>query len=106
MFKEKYLSVIIFIMLVFLTLYYYNDIIWTSYRHSRDTQMRMAVVGTLGGPSFPVIAQYGTSRNLVEGIHAGRSDLPGGFCFHSSCDVVVTSGFLSEKVYKIKVLRK
>ncbi|MDO8785592.1 MAG: hypothetical protein Q7J12_05175, partial [Syntrophales bacterium] len=96
----------IFLIIVFLAVYLYNDYIATSYRHSRSTQMRMAVVGTLGGPAIPIIAQCGTSRNLSEGIYARRSDLPGGFCFHSDCDVVATPGIISEKVYKLKVIKK
>jgi hypothetical protein len=104
--KDKYLPRTIFLIIVFLAVYLYNDYFATSYRHSRDTQMRMAVVGTLGGPAIPIIAQCGTSRNLAEGIYARRSDFPGGFCFHSDCDVVVTPGIISEKAYKIKVIKK
>jgi len=66
--------------------------------------MRMAVVRSLGGPAIPIIAQCCTSRNLAEGIYARRSDLPGGFCFHSDCDVVVTPGVISENVYTLKVI--
>ncbi len=106
MIKEKYFLRIILVMIVFLGIYLYNDHIATNYRRSRDTQMRMAVVGTLGGPAIPIIAQCCTSRNLAEGIYARRSDLPGGFCFHSDCDVVVTPGVLSEKVYTLKVIKK
>ena len=106
MIKEKYFLRTIFVMFVLLGIYLYNDHIATNYQHSRDTQMRMAVVGTLGGPAIPIIAQCSTSRNLAEGIYARRSDLPGGFCFHSDCDVVVIPGVLSEKVYRLKVIKK
>ena len=102
--KEKYFSRIIFIITFFLALYLYNHLVSTSYRYSRDTQMRMAVVGTLGGPAIPIIAQCCTSRNLAEGIYARRSDLPGGFCFHSDCDVVATPRVISENVYTLKVI--
>jgi len=87
-------------------LYLYNDRIATNYELSKDTQMRMAVVKTLGGPAIPIIAQCCTSRNLAEGIYARRSDIPGGFCFHSDCDVVVTPGVISEKVYRVTVIKK
>ncbi|MDI6776281.1 MAG: hypothetical protein QMD03_03425 [Syntrophales bacterium] len=106
MIKEKYFLRIIFVMIVLLGVYLYNDHIATNYQNSRDTQMRMALLGTLGGPAIPIIAQCCTSRNLAEGIYARRSDLPGGFCFHSDCDVVVTPGVLSEKVYTLKVIKK
>ncbi|MDY6971454.1 MAG: hypothetical protein SV775_03895 [Thermodesulfobacteriota bacterium] len=104
--KEKYLLRILLILVVLIILQLYNDRITTNCRRSRDTQMRMAVVGTLGGPAVPIIAQCCTSRNLAEGIYARRSDIPGGFCFHSDCDVVVTPGVLSEKVYTVKVGKK
>ena len=104
--KEKYFLRIIFTIIVFLTVYLYNDHVATNYQRSRDTQMRMAVVGTLGEPALPIIAQCCTSRNLAEGIYARRSDLPGGFCFHSDCDVVVTPGVVSERVYTLRVIKK
>lgn len=104
--KEKYLSRTFFVTVIFLAFYLYNDHITTDYRHSKETQMRMAVVKTLGGPAVPIIAQCCTSRNLTEGIYARRSDLPGGFCFHSDCDVVVTPRILSERVYTLKVIKK
>ncbi|MDY6932688.1 MAG: hypothetical protein SVZ03_00525 [Spirochaetota bacterium] len=68
--------------------------------------MRMALVWTLGVPAIPIIAQCCTSRNLTDGIYARRSELPGGFCFHSDCDVIATIGVISEKVYTIKVVKK
>ena len=104
--KEKYLSGILFTIVVFIGLYLYNDHITTNFQRSRDTQMRMAVVATLGGPAVPIIAQCCTSRNLAEGIYARRADMPGGFCFHSDCDVVVTPGVLAERVYTLKVIKK
>ena len=104
--KEKYLSRTLFTIIVLVALYLYNDHITTNFQCSRNTQMRMAVVETLGGPAIPIIAQCCTSRNLAEGIYARRTDIPGGFCFHSDCDVVATPGVLSEKVYTIKVIKK
>ena len=104
--KEKIILRILFVNIFLIAFYIYNDCINTNYRYSRDTQMRMAVVSTLGGPVIPIIAQCCTSRNLAEGIYARRSDIPGGFCFHSDCDVVFTPGVLSEKVYTLKVIKK
>ena len=104
--KEKYFARILFTVMVFTVLYLYNDKISTNYQRSMDTQMRMAVVETLGGPAMPIIAQCCTSRNLTEGIYARRSDIPGGFCFHSDCDVVATPGALSEKTYRVTVIRR
>ena len=95
---------VIFIIIFFLALYLYNHLVSTSYRYSRDTQMRMAVVRSLGVPAIPIFAQCCTSRNLAEGIYARRSDLPGGFCFHSDCDVVATPRVISENVYTLKVI--
>lgn len=104
--KEKYFSRMIFVIIVFMALNLYNDRISTNYRYSRDTQMRMAIMKSLGGPAIPIIAQCCTSRNLAEGIYARRSDIPGGFCFHSDCDVVFTPGTISEKIYTLTVIEK
>lgn len=103
---KKYLLRILFLIIIFIALYLYNDRILTNYHSSKNTQMRMALVETLGGPAIPIIAQCCTSRNLSEGIYARRSDLPGGFCFHSDCDVVVTPGISHEKIFTLKVIKK
>lgn len=104
--RSKYLLRILFIFIIFIALYIYNDYISTDYRNSKDTKMRMAVLETLGGPAMPIIAQCCTSRNLTEGIYARRSDLPGGFCFHSDCDVVATIGIQHEKIFTFNVIKK
>ena len=105
LFKEKYLFRTLLLILIFSSLYIYNDRVATDERISRQTQKRMAILRTLGGPAIPIIAQCCISRNLAEGIYARRSDIPGGFCFHSDCDVVVTPGALSERLYSFKVIR-
>jgi len=104
--KEKYLSTIFFALILFTVLYIYNDNITTSYNNSKDTQMRMAIIETLGVPALPIISQCCTSRNLVDGIYARRSELPGGYCFHADCDVAVTPNVIAEKVYKLTVIKK
>ena len=89
---------------IFTGFYLYNDRVTTNYRHSKATRMRMAVVGALGGPAIPIIGQCCTSRNLFEGVYARRSDIPGGFCFHSDCDVTAVPKAVGEKNYTIKVI--
>ena len=89
----------------FAALYVYNNVVTTGYQYSHDTQMRMSVIRTLGGPAIPIIAQCCTSRNLSEGIYARRSDIPGGFCFHSDCDVFAVPRSICEKSYTIKVIK-
>ena len=91
---------------ILIGLYAYNDRVSTNYLHSRETITRVALVGTVGGPCIPVIAQCCTSRNLSEGIYARRSDLPGGFCFHSDCDVVYAGDTNAEKHYTLHVIRR
>lgn len=104
--KEKYFIRIIAVMALFLVFYLYNHLFSTSYDNSRDMQMRMAVVRSLGGLAMPIISQCGTSRNLSEGIYARRSDIPGGFCFHADCDVTAPPGVISENVYTIEVIHQ
>ena len=100
--KEKIIVTIVIASILFLCLYSYNQFISTDYENSNDTQMRMAVIKTLGGPCIPIIAQCCTSRNLSEGIYARRSDLPGGFCYHSDCDIVDIKKLYGERRFSIK----
>jgi hypothetical protein len=104
--KEPYFFGNIVLICILVGLYLYNDRISTNYLHSRETIMRVALVETLGGPGIPIIAQCCTSRNLTEGIYARRSDLPGGFCFHSDCDIVYAGDISNEKNYTFQVIRK
>ena len=101
-FQESMFKTIFIIILLFVALYLYNEHISTDYKQSRAVQMRMSVIKTLGGPCMPIIAQCCTSRNLSEGIYARRSDMPGGFCFHSDCDIVHMDKLYSEARYTIK----
>ena len=103
--KEKPLLDILVLLTALIGLYIINEYIKTDYSMSEETRMRMAVIETLGGPCIPVIAQCCTSRNLFEGIYARRSDLPGGYCFHSDCDVVFTGNIFAEKQYTITAIR-
>lgn len=105
MLEEKIFLVIIAALVLFFCLYVYNENFSTNYKRSHDTQLRMAVVETVGGPCMPIIAQCCTSRNLSEGIYARRSDIPGGYCFHSDCDIVYTKKLFKEQYYTISSLK-
>ncbi|MCD6224796.1 MAG: hypothetical protein J7K32_04615 [Deltaproteobacteria bacterium] len=103
-FQESLFTIIFIFILLFIALYLYNEHVTTDYKKSQATQMRMVIVQTVGGPCMPIIAQCCTSRNLSEGIYARRSDMPGGFCFHSDCDIVNTKKLYSETTYTINKL--
>lgn len=101
--NEPYVRRTIVAIFILIGLYAYNNHVSTNQHRSRETLMRMALVETLGGPCIPVIAQCCTSRNLSEGIYARRSDMPGGFCSHSDCDVVYAGNINAEKHYTLQV---
>ena len=104
--KDNNLTKIILLISLFLVLYFFNDKITTNYKWSKDTQMRMSTIKAIGGPAVPIIAQCCNSRNLHEGIYLRRSDNPGGYCFHSDCDVTITPGAVCETLFTIKIRRK
>lgn len=105
-FKESFFQVILIASVLFAGLYFYNELINNTIQRSYDKQLRMAVVGALGEPCIPIIAQCCTSRNISEGIYARRSDIVGGFCFHSDCDVVHIKKLYSEKFYILKIKKQ
>lgn len=106
LFKEKFLVRIIVLISALVAVYFYNDRFSTNYQRSQDTQMRMAVIRSLGVPAIPIISQCCTSRNLAEGVYVRRSDIPGGFCFHSDCDIVAVPKTVCEKNYTVKVIKR
>ena len=80
--KEKYLSTIFFALIAFTALYICNNNITASYNTSKDTQMQVAVIKNLSVPALPIISQYCTSRNPVDGgTYARQSELLGGYLF-------------------------
>jgi hypothetical protein len=101
--KESYFARIIALLVLFLALYLANHLLSMNYDNSREMQMRLAVVHTLGGLAMPIISQCGTSRNLSEGIYARRGDLPGGPCFHADCNVTAPPGGIAERAYTLEV---
>ena len=104
--QERIFWIILILQVIFWPVYLINESVNTDYHKSNDTQLRMAVIKTLGGPCIPVIAQCCTSRNITEGIYARRSDLPGGYCFHSDCDLIHTGTLYKENFYKINIIKK
>ncbi len=105
-FHQRIFLIILILQIIFWSIYLINESINMNYSRSHDTQMRMSVIKTLGGPCIPIIAQCCTSRNISEGIYARRSDLPGGYCFHSDCDLINTRKLHKEKYYKISLSKK
>jgi len=101
--KEKSVITILILLITLISLYAINEHVTTDYNRSRDTRMRISVLATIGGPCIPIIAQCCTSRNLSEGIYARRNDVPGGYCFHSDCDVVFTGTIYGEHSYTILI---
>ena len=97
---------IIVALVTFVSLYLYNEYVILNFARSKNTQMRMTVVNVLGGPCIPIIAQCCTSRNILEGIYARRSDIPGGFCFHSDCDLVYLKSQKPQRYFSLKVSKK
>jgi len=47
-----------------------------------------------------------STRNLLEGVYGCLSDIPGGYCYHSSCDVVLAPEFPEEEILTLVVKRE
>jgi len=67
---------------------------------ARAALVRMLSVATIAHGSDCI-----STRNLLEGIYGCLGDVPGGYCYHSSCDVICAPDFPAEDVFTIEVIK-
>ena len=72
-------------------------------RPANEATVRAALLQSLGLSSLAISADCTASRSLVEGVCGCLSDVPGGYCYHSSCDIVGAPKAQAAHVYSIKV---
>jgi hypothetical protein len=69
-------------------------------RDARAAIVRMLSVATIAHGSDCI-----STRNLLEGIYGCLGDVPGGYCYHSSCDVICAPDFPDEDVFTLRIIR-
>lgn len=57
-------------------------------RHSRDYLVKNEILQFLRLDSLAIASECTAARCLTEGIFGCLGDIPGGYCYHSDCDLV------------------
>ena len=65
---------------------------------------KAALSQALGMSSLALSADCTATRNMTEGVCACLSDMPGGYCYHTSCDTVGSPKRLEPLAYEMTVL--
>lgn len=75
------------------------------YPDSRETlEARGALVRMLSVASLAQSGDCISARNLLEGINGCLGDVPGGYCYHDSCDVVCAPDFQEADIFIVTVI--
>ena len=61
------------------------------------------IVQVIGLSSLALTTDCTATRSLVEGICGCLGDIPGGYCYHTACDVVANPGFLDQDLFRLTI---
>lgn len=65
-----------------------------------------AFLSVVSASSLACSSDCTSTRNVLEGVYGCLSDIPGGYCFHSSCDVISLPEVSDVEVFQITVAKK
>jgi len=74
-------------------------------RDGNETLGVRALVQGVGYMSLAISADCAGSRCLLEGVAACLGDIPGGYCFHTSCDTVCEPILDAEEAFEVEIVR-
>jgi len=66
---------------------------------------RRALLESLAISSLALTSECDSARNPLEGICNSASDIPGGYPYHSSCDIVNPSKIPQQQLFSLKILK-
>ena len=79
---------------------------WSNYQASGREDKKAGIsriVQVIGISSLALTTDCTATRSLVEGICGCLGDIPGGYCYHTACDVVANPGFLDQDLFRLTV---
>lgn len=67
-------------------------------------RQKESVLRLLGIASLSLSSDCISTRNPIEGIYGCLSDIPGGYCYHSSCDIVCVPELPDDFSFILKII--
>ena len=86
---------------------FFSSVFWVVMKGSRDVKTASAstaLLESLAVSSLALTSECDSARSPLEGICNSAGDIPGGYPYHSSCDVVNPPKILKQQSFTIKVL--
>ena len=71
----------------------------------KTTCARTALLESLAISSLAITSECDSARSPIEGFCSSARDIPGGYPYHSSCDIVSPSKILKQQSFTIKILK-
>jgi hypothetical protein len=70
----------------------------------RATQAKLYLNETLGSPFMALATDCSAPGKLVAGLAECLGDIPGGYCYHTSCDVIQAPCLTLDKPFRVAIL--
>lgn len=70
----------------------------------RATKAKVLLSETLGSPFMALATDCTAPGKLVEGLAECLGDIPGGYCYHTSCDVIQAPCLTLDQPFKVAIL--
>lgn len=70
------------------------------------TEAKVYLSETLGSPFMALAADCTAPGKLVSGLSECLGDIPGGYCYHTSCDIVQAPCLALEQPFKAYIVPK
>jgi hypothetical protein len=68
------------------------------------TKAKILLSETLGSPFMALAVDCTAPGKLVEGLAECLGDIPGGYCYHTSCDVIQAPCLAVDQPFKVAIL--
>lgn len=97
------------VLLLSLTLSLLYEVISIERHYNEDSKQmisKKAILQSLGISSLALSSECSATRSLIEGLCGCLSDVPGGYCPHSSCDVVTLPRVNSNQDFRVSIIKK
>lgn len=70
---------------------------------TRALAARIAILQSLGIDTLAIHSECDSTRAPADGVCACLTDIPGGYCYHTGCEVVGLPPVLEDEQYRITI---
>jgi len=71
-------------------------------QEDKRIEVRTQLFQVIGITTLAVSQDCTSTRGIIECVWGCLGDVPGGYCYHASCDIVSEAAFTEEEYYRIE----